>query len=315
MADLTRYHVAASRSSLVLWMLEEIGKPYDVHLLDMKKGENREPAYLAVTRSLLLAAALAGAFTAAGAPNAFADEIKVLTAGAFKQVVLAVIPQFEKQTGHTVAVDNDTVGALVKRVDRGEAFDVLIASPSAIDELAKNGKIAMPGRTQLAKVGVGVVVREGAPRPDISTVEAFRRTLIEAKSVAYIDPAAGGSSGVYVAKLIEQLGIADLVKSKAKLVPGGAVAEHVVNGEAEIGIHQISEILPVKGAVLVGPLPADIQNFTVYAAGIGTSARNGEVGREFIRRLTDPDAAAVLEAKGMKGPPSPIWPGEIRGQR
>jgi molybdate transport system substrate-binding protein len=264
-----------------------------------------------MTRSILIAAALA--LWTAGA--AAADDIKVLTAGAFKQVVLAVIPQFEQRTGHRVVVDNDTVGALVRRVDRGEPFDLLIASPSAIDELAKSGKIALIGRTQLAKVGVGVVVRAAAPRPDIKTVEAFRRTLIDAKSVAYIDPAAGGSSGIYVAKLLEQLGIADVVKAKAKLIAGGAVAEHVVNGEAEVGIHQISEILPVKGAQLVGPLPAEIQNFTVYAAGISTSAGNVEAGRELIRLLTSPDAAIVLKSKGMEEPPPAIWPDELRAQR
>jgi molybdate transport system substrate-binding protein len=248
-----------------------------------------------------------------GVRAAAADEIKVLTAGAFKQVVLAMIPQFEQQTGHKVVVDNDTVGALVKRIDRGEAFDVLIASPAALDELAKGGRIALSGRTQLAKVGIGVVVREGAPRPDIKTVEAFRRALIEARSVAYIDPAAGGSSGIYVAKLLQQLGIAEAVGAKAKLIPGGAVAEHVADGEAEIGIHQISEILPVRGAVLLGPLPAEIQNFTVYAAGIGTSARSVEAARQLIKLFTATDAAAVLAGKGMEAPPPAVWPGEIRG--
>ncbi|HXW24042.1 MAG TPA: substrate-binding domain-containing protein, partial [Xanthobacteraceae bacterium] len=197
-------------------------------------------------------------------PAAAAD-IKVLSAGAFKQVLLATLPAFEQASGHKVALDNDTVGALVKRIDGGEAFDVAILNPAAIDKLTKDGKLA-PGAVALAKVGVGVVVKEGAPRPDISTVAAFKQALIDAKSVAYIDPAAGGSSGIYVAGLLDRLSLADAVKGKAKLVKGGAVADHVVAGEAEIGIHQISEILPVKGAVLVGPLPAEIQNYTVYAA-------------------------------------------------
>jgi molybdate transport system substrate-binding protein len=255
------------------------------------------------------------AVAAAAGNAALADEVKVLTAGAFKQVVLAMSSRYTTQSGHQLVVSNDTVGALVGRVERGEAFDVLIATPAAIDELAKRGKIALTGRTQLAKVGIGVVVKEGVAHPDIGTVEAFRRMLVDAKSVAYIDPAAGGSSGIYVAKLLQQLGIADIVKSKARLVSGGAVAEHVVNGEADIGIHQISEILPVKGAALVGPLPPQIQNFTVYAAGIGATATHAEAGRELIRLLTGPDATAVLAAKGMEGPPPAIWPGEIRAQQ
>ena len=234
-------------------------------------------------------------------PGAGAADIKVLTAGAFKQVVLALVPDFEKTTGHKVTLDNDTVGALVKRIEGGEAFDVAILSPAAIDSLTKAGKIA-PGAPALARVGVGVVVKAGAPPPDIATVDAFKQALLAAKSVAYIDPAAGGSSGIYVAGLLDRLGIADAVKSKAKLIKGGAVAEHVAAGEAEIGIHQISEILPVKGAVLVGPLPKEIQNYTVYAAGVGAAARDGDAAKALVAFLSGPAAAPVLQAKGMEPP-------------
>jgi molybdate transport system substrate-binding protein len=230
---------------------------------------------------------------------AMAADIKILTAGAFKQVVLAMAPEFEKRSGHKLVVDNDTVGALVKRVDGGEAFDILIASPQALEDLAKKGKIAPADRKNLAKVGIGVVVKDGAPRPDIATVEAFKRMLVEAKSVAYIDPAAGGSSGIYVAKLLDRLGVAEIVKAKAKLIAGGAVAEHVAKGEAEIGIHQISEILPVRGVTLVGPLPAEIQNFTIYAAGVGVAARDPGAAKALIEYLSGPDAAPVLTTKGM----------------
>jgi molybdate transport system substrate-binding protein len=246
-------------------------------------------------RTFVLASLLAAVIPVPGA----AADIKVLTAGAFKQVVLALAAEFEKTTGHKVAIDNDTVGALVKRIEGGEAFDVAILSPAPIDKLTKEGKVA-PGAVALARVGVGVVVKEGAPRPDISTVEAFKRALLAAKSVAYIDPAAGGSSGIYVAGLLDRLGIADAVKPKAKLIKGGAVAEHVVAGEAEIGIHQISEILPVRGAVLVGPLPPDIQNYTVYTAGVGAAAKDGEAAKALIAFLSGPAAAPVLKAKGME---------------
>jgi molybdate transport system substrate-binding protein len=251
---------------------------------------------MTMRRVAILAGLLAAIISA---PGATAADIKVLTAGAFKQVMLAMVPEFEKQTGHKVIIDNDTVGALVKRIDGGEAFDVAILSPAAIDNLAKAGKVA-PGAAALARVGVGAVVKEGAPRPDIGTVEAFKQALIAAKSVAYIDPAAGGSSGIYVAGLLERLGIADAVRPKAELIKGGAVAEHVVNGEAEIGVHQISEILPVKGAVLVGPLPKEIQNYTGYAAGVGAAARDGDAAKTLIRFLSGPAAAPVLKAKGME---------------
>jgi len=247
-------------------------------------------------RALVLATVLAATVAV---PGAGAADIKVLTAGAFKQVVLALVPDFEKTTGHKVTLDNDTVGALVKRIEGGEAFDVAILSPAAIDSLTKAGKIA-PGAPALARVGVGVVIKAGAPPPDITTVDAFKQALLAAKSVAYIDPAAGGSSGIYVAGLLDRLGIADAVKAKARLIKGGAVAEHVAAGEAEIGIHQISEILPVKGAILVGPLPKEIQNYTVYAAGVGAAARDGDAAKALVAFLSGPAAAPVLQAKGME---------------
>jgi molybdate transport system substrate-binding protein len=235
-----------------------------------------------------------------GAQTAGAAEIKVLTAGAFKQVLLAVVPQYEKQTGNTVKVENDTVGGLVKRIEGGDAFDVVIVSPAAIDNLAKAGKVAAGSHSDLARVGVGIVVKEGAPRPDISSVDAVKRALVAAKSVAYIDPASGGSSGIFVDRLLDKLGIAGDIKPKAKLIPGGLVAEHIANGEAEIGIHQISEILPVKGVTLVGPLPTEIQNYTTYAAGLGTGAKDADAAKALIKLLAGPDAAAVFKSKGME---------------
>lgn len=234
------------------------------------------------------------------AREAAAVEIKVLTAGAFKQVLLALVPDFEKQTGHKVTVENDTVGALTKRIEGGEVFDVAVLTPRAVDDLAAKGKFAAGSRQNLARVGVGVVVREGTPKPDISSVDAFKKSLLAAKSVAYIDPAAGGSSGIYVSGLLDKLGIGPEVKAKAKLIPGGAVAAHIAKGEAEVGIHQISEILPVKGIVLVGPLPAEIQNYTVYAAGVGASAKQAEAAKALIKALSGAAAAEVLKSKGME---------------
>jgi molybdate transport system substrate-binding protein len=238
---------------------------------------------------------------AAGAPRgAAAAEIKVLTAGAFKQVLLMLLPDFEKQTGHKVIVQNDTVGALAKRIEGGEVFDLAVLTPAAVNDLSTKGKFVAGSRTNLSRVGVGVVVKEGAPKPDISSVDAFKKALLAAKSVAYIDPAAGGSSGIYVAGLLDKLGVASEVKPKAKLIPGGAVAEHIARGEAELGIHQISEILPVKGVTLVGPLPADIQSYTVYAAGLGAHGKESEAAKALLKTLSGPAAADVLKSKGME---------------
>ena len=244
---------------------------------------------------------LAAVLMAAGAPrDAGAAEIKVLTAGAFKQVVLALVPDFEKQTGHKVTVENETVGALTKRIEGGEGFDLAVLTPGAVDNLTGKGKFAAGSRTNLARVGVGVVVKDGTPKPDISSVDAFKKSLLAAKSVAYIDPAAGGSSGIYVSGLLDKLGIGAEVKAKAKLIHGGAVAEHIAKGEAELGIHQISEILPVQGIVLVGPLPAEIQNYTVYAAGLGANAKEADAAKALLKALSGPAAAEVLKAKGME---------------
>jgi molybdate transport system substrate-binding protein len=247
-----------------------------------------------------LVAALLGL---AGCAMAQAAEVKILTAGAMKEVVLAVVPAFEKETGHKAVVANDTAGALVRRIEGGEAFDLAVITPGAIRTLAGKGKIAGDA-VNLARVGVGVVVKEGAPSPDVSSVDAFKRALSAAKTVAYIDPASGGSSGIYLTGLFEKLGIAAEIKPKAKLKKGGHVADLIVSGEAELGLHQISEILPVKGVKLVGPLPAEIQNYTTYAAAVGAGAREPAAAQALIRLLAGPAGEGVLKARGMERPPS-----------
>ena len=233
--------------------------------------------------------------------SAAAAEIKVLTTGAFKQVVVALVPEFEKATGHKVIVDNGTVGQLTQRVEGGEAFDVLVLSPRGIEDFIKKGKIVAGTNANLAKVGVGVMVKAGAPKPNIYSVEAFKQALLKAKSVAYIDPASGGSSGIYVSALLDKLGIAEQIKSKAKLKKGGHVSDLIESGEAELGIHQMSEIVSQKGVTLVGPLPAAIQNYTTYVVGLGSGASNADAARAFIKVLTGPSAASVLKSTGMEG--------------
>jgi molybdate transport system substrate-binding protein len=227
-----------------------------------------------------------------------AEPLKVLTAGAFKQVLLAILPQFEA-AGHEVLWDNDTVGGLLKRIEAGEGFDVVIASPAALETLGKSGRVA-GGGIGLAKVGVGVAVREGAAKPDISTVEGFKQALLAAKAVAYIDPASGGSSGIYLSGLLDRLGIGDAVRPKSVLVHGGTSADRVASGEADMAVQQISELLPVKGVVLVGPLPAEIQNYTVYSAGIAAGTPRRASAGALIDLLRSDGGAAVLTSKGMQ---------------
>lgn len=231
-----------------------------------------------------------------------AAEVKVLTTGAFKPVVMAIVPAFERQSGDTVVVTNDTAGALARRVEGGERFDLVVLTPAALADLTAKGKVAAGSATPLARVGIGVAVKDGAPRPDIGSVDAFKRALLDAPSVAVIDPAAGGSSGIYLAQLFERLGIADAVKPKAVLVPGGLVAERVVKGEAGLAVHQISEILAVKGATLVGPLPSEIQNYTIYAGGIGAAAQQPEAARNLLNLFLSENARRVLTEKGMEPP-------------
>ncbi|GGF88741.1 molybdenum ABC transporter substrate-binding protein [Azorhizobium oxalatiphilum] len=234
------------------------------------------------------------------APMAQAAEIRVLTSGAFKPVVAEVAARFAADTGTQVKLDNDTAGALVRRVNGGETFDVLILTPGALADLQKAGKVGAGAIAPLAKVGIGVAVKAGAPRPDISTSDAFKQTLLAAQRVAMIDPAAGGSSGIYLTRLFERWGIADAIRAKAVLVPGGLVATRLVSGEADIAIHQISEILAVPGADLVGPLPADIQNFTVYAGALAPAPADPQAAAAFLARLSGPDTTPILATKGMQ---------------
>jgi molybdate transport system substrate-binding protein len=246
---------------------------------------------------------LAGAaFALVFAAEARAAEIRVLTAGAMRAVIGTMVPDFEKATGHKIVMANDTAGGVAKRITDGEAFDLAVTTPRFIDELMGQGKLAAGSRTDLAKVGMGVAIKEGAVKPDIGTVDAFKRTLVAAKSVGYVDPKSGATSGIYFDKLLERLGIADVVRPKARLRSGGYVAEWVASGEVEIAVHQISEIVPVKGVTLAGPLPAEVQLYTVYSAGLVAAAKEPAAARALLAHLSGVGAAPVLEAKGMTKP-------------
>lgn len=226
-----------------------------------------------------------------------AETVTMLSAGAFRAVVEAVAPGHTAATGDRVIVLTDTAGGLARRIAAGEAFDLAVITPGAINDLAAKGKVIGPA-IPLARVGIGVAVRTGAALPDISTEAAFKASLLAVRRIAMIDPAAGGSSGIYLAGLFERLGIADQVKGKLVLQAGGYVAEQVAQGKADIALHQISELLPVSGITLVGPLPPSIQNETIYAAGVAAGAPRPAAER-LLARLRAADMVAVLAGKGM----------------
>jgi molybdate transport system substrate-binding protein len=226
-----------------------------------------------------------------------AAEIKIISANALKTVLEELTPAFEKATDHKLVVIWGGAVPLKAQIEKGEAFDLAVLTAAGIDDLIKQGRLVAATRTNLATSGAGVAVRKGAPKPDISTVEAFKRALLNAKSVAYVGQ---GSTGVYLKELLPRLGIADAVKDKIKLLPlGNPVALAIANGEAEIGMTQISEILPYAGAELVGPFPAEIQLKTFFATAVATNAKEPEPAKALIKFLTSPAAAPVFKAKGL----------------
>ncbi len=204
-------------------------------------------------------------------------------------------PQFARSAENKVILALGAAAALKQQIEGGEAFDVAILTPALVDDLIKQGKIEAASRTNLARTGVGVAIRQGAAKPDISTADAFKRTLLSAKSIAYGDPALGGASSVYFANLLQRPGIAEAVKGKTKLTPSGESAQPVAAGEAELGIGQISEIVPVRGAELLGPFPADLQVYTAFTAG----AKDAAAAQSLIKFLTTPAAAQILKARGL----------------
>src|SRR5215208_4311350 len=197
--------------------------------------------------------------------TARAAEIKLLSASALHPAIDALIPDFEKSSGHKVTVAYGTAGAVADRVQKGEAADIVLSSVPMMDRLQAQGKVATGDRVIIAKVGVGAFMRTGAAKPDISSADAFERSMLAAKSIAYPDPAGGGASGIYVASLLERLGIAAEMKPKTKLSTLATLYANVASGEVEIGFNQVSEILAQPTVELVGPLPPAIQNLTQFA--------------------------------------------------
>ncbi len=226
-----------------------------------------------------------------------AAEIQVMSSLAIREAYLELVPRFESQTKHKVVTSWVGMVDILKRVKGGETTDLIIGSAAALDELTKAGKIVPASRSDLVKSGVGVAVRAGAPRPDISSGEAVKRALLKARSIAY----SSGPSGVYLTGLFERWGIASELKPKiTQTPPGVAVGGVVARGDAEIGFQQVSELLPVAGIDYIGPLPPDIQVITVFSGGVHVAARQPAAAKELIKFLASPAAAPVIKRKGME---------------
>ncbi|HET7850747.1 MAG TPA: substrate-binding domain-containing protein [Pseudolabrys sp.] len=232
--------------------------------------------------------------------------IKVLSAGAVQPMVESLGAEFERESGHKLNINFGTAGALRERLKAGEKADLAILSAAAIEALEKLGLFVAGSRTDVGRTVTGVAVREGAPLPDISTVEAFRKALLAARTVSYTDPKAGGSSGNFFAGLLERLGIAQAVNAKALLLGRGyEVAQAVANGDADFGTTFVSEILTVKGAKVAGPLPADIANVNTYTGAVLAGSDQQAAAVALLRKLVDPATRDRWTAAGLEPAFSP----------
>ena len=243
------------------------------------------------TRGMAAAAGLALMLTASGASAA---EVTLICSNALKSVLEELGPQFEKASGQKLKIEYGSTGPLKAVIEKGQPFDVAILGVEATDDLIRSGKLAAGSRTDIARSSMGVANRKGAAKPYLGTTQAFKQALLKAQTIAYSD---GGLTGIYIKGLIERLGIAEEMKSKIRF---GRGAEMVGEGKAELGLTQISEILSVEGAEFAGPLPSEIQQYTIFPAAIGAAATQAEAGKALLKFLKSPEAAKVLKAKGLE---------------
>jgi molybdate transport system substrate-binding protein len=226
-----------------------------------------------------------------------AAEVKLIASAAVKEAVVALVPAFEKASGHKVTAIWAGTEAITKRIGGGEVVDIVLVAAPNIDKLIAEGKLVAGSRADVAKSGVGVAVRAGLPRPDISSGEAVKNAVLAAKSVAY----SSGPSGFYLAELFKKMGIAEQIKDKVKQTPSGVqVGEVVARGEADLGFQQVSELLHLKGIQYLGPLPADIQHITVFSAGLHSAAPEPDAAKALVRFLTAPEAGPIIRKTGME---------------
>ncbi len=233
--------------------------------------------------------------------SAHAAEIDAMITTAMKAAVDELAPPFERASGHALRITYGPSGGLARRLNAGEAADLVVVDSKALDELIKQGKV-VAGRTDVARTGIGIAVRKGAPKPDVSSPEALKRALLAAKSIAHTAPAGGGVTAAHVMGVFEKLGIAAEVTPKVKLAaggPNGRVSVLVSSGEAEIGLQQVSELMSNPQVEVIGMLPAQLQQMTTYSAGTTTNARQMEAAQAFIRHLAAPAAIAIYKTKGL----------------
>jgi molybdate transport system substrate-binding protein len=224
---------------------------------------------------------------------ATAAELKVFTSRAIATVLDKVGPEFERSSGHKLNVISGFSPNFVKQINAGEAFDIVVSPPRTIDGLIKDGKVIADTRTNLVRSGLGVGVRTGASKPDITSVEAFKRALLNAKSIGYLPTGE-------VQQLIDRLGIADAIKSRVTIPDSDIVSELVAKGELELGVVVITQILTTPGVELVGPLPAEIQSYAVFTAGISANSKAPEAARDLIKFLAGPTSIVVIKSQGME---------------
>ena len=227
-----------------------------------------------------------------------AAEVKVLSTPAMRPAMNELGPQFERATGHKLVIQFGATGVLKRQIDAGERFDVAILTAPLIDDLVQEGKIVAGTRAAIGRSGMGVLVRAGVPKLDISSADAFKRAMLNAKSISYTKE---GSSAIYLAGLFERLGIAEQMQSKTKLLPA---RQAIADGEAEIGLTSMGGFAPMPGVELLGLLPPELQNYVDYTAGVGASAQEEEASKALLNFLKAPAAVAVLKAKYME----PITP-------
>jgi molybdate transport system substrate-binding protein len=244
-----------------------------------------------------LIVALLGASMLMLAEAAVADEIRVMSSNAFRQAYLELVPEFEKASGHKVVTSFVGGVDLMQRMKAGESVDLVILAGKSVDELIQLGKVVPGSRVDLAKAGVGAAVRAGAPKPDISSADALKRALLAAKSIGY----STGASGVHLVSVFERMGIAGELKPKSKQAPPGVpVGSLIASGEVELGFQQLSELLPVAGIEVIGMLPPEVQEITVFSAGIHVGAKQPAAARALVQFLSSPASAAAKRKKGME---------------
>lgn len=224
-------------------------------------------------------------------------EIRLFVSNSMRGVMDELLPQFGRASGHKVKASYDPAKVMMERIERGETADLAILGGSAIDELAKQGKVATGSKRVIARCGIGVAVLAGANKPDIGTVEAFKRALLAAQSVAWTQE---GASGMYFSGLIERLGIAGEMQAKAVRQPGGLIGELVAAGKAELAVQQIPELMAVPGIELVGPLPKEIQQITVSSAGVFADTKHSGAAQALLEFLSTPAAARVFRERGLE---------------